>query len=159
MEEDRYEKRINKLRTTFDRKNTAISDHLAQTEAKKQERDAQKERKVEKMRKKFAADFVSRGIVSRRVKEDRQLEEKKTRQFHNQWLADQKKSRDQYLAERLEKQKDKMVTQLAEVTEKKTGKIVELEMKMEMYNEVLGQIGEESQTWSKKLDDLQNYQS
>ena len=94
IELDRWDKRLEKLRSTFDKKKNAIFNRLQEIEEDSLKSTAQKKADTDKLKKKFAAEFIKQRIVERQAKEKRQQAEETVRIKNSAWLQKQKSERD-----------------------------------------------------------------
>lgn len=146
---------MNKMVTTFDRKKNSIFNRLKAIEEDKLTRKEVKDKAANKLKKKFAAFFIKKGIAERKIRERRQAIENNTQARNNAWLQKQRVERELYLLKVNRKLHKKYVAQLAEITCDKTSKIAQLQLKSEYYNKNLQDVTEQSKAVEAKLSRLQ----
>lgn len=158
MELERWENSLNRLRTTFSRKKSAIFHQLERVEEQKNRREDEKIREVDKLKKKFASAFIEQGLAERKVKAARQQLERDARNRNKAWLEKQREERERHLADVNKRIHNICVKQLATITSNKTNTIAQLELKCEYYDEDLAKVQEENTHLNNKLAKLHKMQ-
>lgn len=158
MELERWENSLNKLRTTFSRKKSAIFHQLERVEEQKNRREDEKIREVDKLKKKFASAFIEQGLAEREVKATRQQLERDARNRNKAWLDKQREERERHLSGVNKRIHNICVKQLAAITTNKTNTIAQLELKCEYYDEDLAKVQEENTHLNNKLAKLHKIQ-
>jgi hypothetical protein len=154
MELGRWEARLNKMITTFDRKKNSIFNRLNNIEKDKLKRQEEKDLEVDKLKKKFAAIFIKHSIAERNIKKKRQELEEGARNRNNTWLQKQKEVRDEELRESCLKTRKTQVAGLAKISAEKAARIAKLQLKLEGYGSSLDSLEKENEAMEERVHKL-----
>lgn len=154
MELGRWEARLNKMITTFDRKKNSIFNRLKDIEEDKLKKQEEKNVEVDKLKKKFAAIFIKHSIAERNIKKKRQELEEEARNRHSMWLQKQKVKRDKKLRESNRKHRETQVSGLAKISAEKAARIAKLQLKLECYDSSLESLEKENRVMEERVHKL-----
>ena len=155
MELGRWEARLNKMITTFDRKKNSIFKRLTEIEQDKLKRQEEKDIEVDKLKKKFAAIFIKHNIAERNVKRKRQELEEAARNRNSAWLQKQKEEREEKLRESNLKNRNAQMSGLAKISTEKAARVGQLQLKLESYDANLETLEREKRQMEERLHKLQ----
>ena len=155
MELGRWEARLNKMITTFDRKKNSIFKRLTEIEQDKLKKQEEKDIEVDKLKKKFAAIFIKHSIAERNVKRKRQELEEAARNRNSAWLQKQKEEREEKLRESNLKNRNAQVSGLAKISTEKAARVGKLQLKLESYDANLETLEREKRQMEERLHKLQ----
>ena len=154
MELGRWEARLNKMITTFDRKKNSIFKRLNDIEEDKLRRQEEKDVEVDKLKKKFAAIFIKHSIAERDIKKKRQELEEEARNRNKTWLQSQREERDKKLSESNRKYRETLVSGLAKISSEKAARIAKLHLKLESYDKILENLAKENWVMDERVHKL-----